>query len=97
MDDSDLLRQLDQLEDPRSQLSALWNREHDQLLIGRLLRRVQAQFNESTRQAFRRTVLDGADVREVAAELSMTPNAVTIAKHRVLKALRREGRGMLAD
>ena len=91
------LELLDQLEDPHSHMTAVWNREHDEVLVQRLLQIVEGQFNEATRTAFRRTALEGASVGEVAEELSLSHNAVTIAKHRVLKALRKAGRGMLGE
>jgi hypothetical protein len=46
-------------------------------------------------QAFRRTALDGLPPEQVAGELGLSPNAVVIAKCRVLKALRREASGLL--
>lgn len=93
--ESDFQQELQQLEDPCSELSGIWDREHDRMLVTQLLRRLERQFSESTRTAFRRVVLEGAAVDVVAAELNMSVNAVTVAKHRVLKELRRQGRGLL--
>jgi RNA polymerase sigma-70 factor (ECF subfamily) len=44
---------------------------------------------------FARFVLDGLPADEVAAELGTTPNAVYIAKSRVLARLREEAGGLL--
>lgn len=93
--DSDLAALLDQLEDPTSSLSHLWDQEHDQHVVRRLLARIEPQFAPSTWQAFHRIVLDGARPDTVAAELGMTVNAVFIAKSRVLQRLRAEGRDLL--
>src|SRR5438132_3479657 len=42
--DSDLARQLDELEDPHSTLSQLWDREHDRHVAQRLLELIQPEF-----------------------------------------------------
>ncbi len=94
---TDFVRSLEQLEDPNSGLSRLWCREHDRHLLQALLSQVEARFSASTVTAFRRVVLDGEEAKKVAAELGMSPNAVVIAKCRVLKELRREGGGLLGD
>ena len=95
--ESDFLQQLNQLEDPNSQLSQLWNAEHDRLLIRQLLATVEPQFSESTRESFRRIVLCGDDLDQVAKDLGLSRNAVVIAKHRVLKALRHAGEGLIGE
>jgi RNA polymerase sigma factor (sigma-70 family) len=93
--DSDFVGMLDQLEDSDSSLSHLWDREHDQHIVRRLLAMIEPQFSQTTWQAFRRVVLDGARPETVAAELGLTVNAVFIAKSRVLQRLREEGRVLL--
>ncbi|HEY7428636.1 MAG TPA: sigma-70 family RNA polymerase sigma factor [Gemmataceae bacterium] len=93
--DSNLAEMLDQLEDPGSGISRLWDQEHDQHVARRLLAMIEPQFTPSTWQAFRRVVLEGARPDAVAAELGLTINAVFIAKSRVLQRLRAEGRELL--
>jgi RNA polymerase sigma-70 factor (ECF subfamily) len=95
--DSDFLRSLEELEDPRSELSQAWDREHDGQVIRLLTARVEGRFSESTQAAFRRIVFDEAAPEDVARELGLSLNAVVIAKCRVLKALRQEGRGLLGN
>lgn len=95
--DTGFLASLDELADPNSGLSALWNREHDRNLIQVLLSHVEKEFSESTLTAFRRVVLDGVPAAEVANELGLSLNAVVIAKCRVLKELRRGSRGLLGE
>jgi RNA polymerase sigma-70 factor (ECF subfamily) len=90
--DSDFAEILDQLQDPDSGLSHLWDQEHDQHVVRRLLAMIEPQFASSTWQAFRRVVLDGSRPDTVAAELGLSVNAVFIAKSRVLQRLREEGR-----
>jgi RNA polymerase sigma factor (sigma-70 family) len=93
--DSDLAKRLEQLEDPASGLSQLWDQEHDRHVMGRLLEQIEPQVATSTWQAFRRVVLDGKDEEIVAKELGLSVNAVFIAKSRVLARLRREAQGLI--
>jgi RNA polymerase sigma-70 factor (ECF subfamily) len=90
-----LQQALDEWEDPNSDLSRRWDREHDEHVSRRLLELIEPEFAPSTRRAFRRVVLEGAPAATVAAELGISVNAVFIAKSRVLGRLREEGRGLL--
>jgi RNA polymerase sigma-70 factor (ECF subfamily) len=92
--DSDFAALLDQLEDPSSGLSRLWDQEHDQHVARRLMDLIRPQFEEKTWKAFRRVVLDGLKPAAVAQELGMSVNAVLLAKSRVLSRLRQEMRGL---
>jgi RNA polymerase sigma-70 factor (ECF subfamily) len=92
--DSDFLEMLDELEDPNSNLTRLWDRQHDQHVARRLMELVQPQFEPVTWQAFRRVVLDGSKAAVVASELNMSVNAVLLAKSRVLSRLRQEMQGL---
>ena len=84
---------LDQLIDPHSDLSKLWDEQHDRHVLHSLLELVQMEFTDTSWRAFRRVVLDGIPARTVAAELNITVNAVLIAKSRVLARLRQEAGG----
>src|SRR4051812_36173529 len=46
--DSELAHRLDELASPESELSRLWDREHDEYVVASLLRRVQADFAPAT-------------------------------------------------
>jgi RNA polymerase sigma-70 factor, ECF subfamily len=59
-------------------------------LFYRALDLIRGEFEERTWQAFWRTAVDGAAPKDVAAELSMRPGAVRVAKSRVLRRLREE-------
>jgi RNA polymerase sigma-70 factor (ECF subfamily) len=93
--DSDFVRILEQLEDPHSELSRVWDREHDQFIVRRAMELIEPEFTPSTWQAFRRLAVDGAAVDAVAAELGLTANAVLIAKSRVFSRLRQEIQGLV--
>jgi RNA polymerase sigma-70 factor, ECF subfamily len=93
--DSAFEQRLDELEDPASGLSDLWNREHDGHVLRRLLELVQPEFTSHIWHAFRSVALEGKRAAEVAAELGMTANAVFLARSRVLRRLRQEARGLV--
>jgi RNA polymerase sigma-70 factor (ECF subfamily) len=93
--DSDFLRRLKELEDPHSELSRLWDQEHEQHVLRRALELIAPEFTQSTWRAFRRVMIEGAAVAAVAAELGLSVNAVFIAKSRVLSRLRTEVRGLI--
>lgn len=92
---SDFRQQLDELADDRSGVSEMWDREHDEFVMKRLMEIVRPQFEPQTWQAFSRQVVDGERADAVADELGMKIGAVYMAKSRVLNALRRESAGLV--
>jgi RNA polymerase sigma-70 factor (ECF subfamily) len=86
---------LDGLADPADALARAWDAEYDQHILAGLLDLVRDEFAPSTWRAFRRVALAGAAPAAVAAETGLTVNAVTLAKSRVLRRLRREARGLV--
>jgi RNA polymerase sigma-70 factor (ECF subfamily) len=60
------------------------------LLFRRATELMRAEFEERTWQAFWKVVIDGGRPAEVALELGMSPNAVYLARGRVLRRLREE-------
>ena len=93
--DSRIDELLQQLADPDSGLSRVWDEEHDRHVTQRLLQIIRGEFSEKTWLAFQRFALTDEPAETVAAELGMTVNAVFIAKSRVLTKLREEGRGLI--
>lgn len=91
----DFDRTLQQLEDSDSDLSKLWDQEHDQHVVRRLLELIQPEFEPATWRAFGRLMLEGRPTAEVAAELGVSANAVRIAKSCVLSRFRQEVAGLL--
>ncbi len=92
---SDFLAKLDELADPGSGVSRLWDREHDLQVSRRLMELIQPEFQPTTWEAFRRTVIKSEKPSAVAAELGVSVNAVLIAKSRVLRRLRQEMQGLV--
>ena len=93
--DSQFLDMLQQLENPESGLSQLWDQEHDRHVFRHLMEQVRPQFTPATWEAFRRFALDDESAEDVATALGMTTNAVFIAKSRVLRSLRELGKGFI--
>lgn len=93
--DNQMAELVQQLEDPHSGLSKMWDQEHDRHVTQRLLEMIRPEFTEKTWLAFQRFALQNEPAESVAADLQITVNAVFIAKSRVLSALRREGAGLL--
>ena len=88
---------LQELEAPESGLTRIWDEEHDRHVFRVLVERVRPEFTESTWTAFRRTAIEGASAKDVAAELEVSQNAVFIARSRVLARLKQEAQGLLED
>ena len=78
----------EQLADPDSELSRLWDVEHDRRLLDRLIEMVSTQFENKSIQVFREVVLHARDQKAVADELQMSVTAVRAAQSRVMSALR---------
>jgi RNA polymerase sigma-70 factor (ECF subfamily) len=64
-------------------------------VVRRLLELLEPEFEPATWRAFRMVVLNGKPTREAAAALTLAPNAVRIAKSRVLARFRRAIDGLL--
>ena len=86
---------LDELKDPNSGLSQLWDQQHDRHVMTRLLELIACEFSASTWQAFERHVLDEMPASQVAADLGVFVNVVLLAKSRILRRLRQEAQGLL--
>ena len=86
---------LAQLNDPKSELSVLWDQEHDRYVLRRLLELVEPMFEPATLAAFRRVVFDEVPAAQVAEELGISVGAVYLAKSHVLKKLREEAAGLI--
>jgi RNA polymerase sigma-70 factor (ECF subfamily) len=93
--DSDIDARLAQLDNPSSEMSLIWNREHDQYVLRQLLALAEPHFAKTTWTAFSRVALDGAKPDDVAREMGISRNAVIIAKCRVLSRLRQESEGLI--
>ncbi len=66
----------------------LWEEEWEQAMLARCLETARRELSDQALRVFEGVVRQGRPAEEVAAELSMTRDAVYVAKHRVLKRLR---------
>ncbi len=94
---SDVQALIAELQDPQSELSQQWDREHDRVVMRKLLDDLKDEFEPKTWLAFQRFALEQVPAARVAEELGMSANAVFIAKSRVLTRLRQESMGILDD
>lgn len=92
---SDIDLFIQQLEDPESSLSQVWNDEHQRSVFQYLVKVVRPKFSEETWQAFHDTSVLGRPTKDVAEEIGTTVGAIHTAKSRVLAELRRLGQGLL--
>lgn len=81
--------------DPQSSISRQWDDEHDRLVTRRLMEMLRSEFAPTTWKAFEGLTFKGQTAQEVATDLGVTPNAVYIARSRVLARLRQEARGLI--
>ncbi len=88
---------LHSLADPESDASRLWDEDHDRYVMKQMLEQLRDEFEPVTWQAFQGFALQSRPAAEVARELGVTPNAVFIAKSRVLSRLRQESAGLLDE
>jgi RNA polymerase sigma-70 factor, ECF subfamily len=86
---------LDGLAASNSEIAREWDLDHDRHIFQQLQAVVQSAFAPQTWEAFRRFAIEGAPAEQVAAELGLTVNAVTLAKSRILKRLREEAGDLL--
>lgn len=92
---TDFAAVIEQLSDPQSALSQLWDNEHNACVSAYLLNQIRSNTSESTWRAFQRFALDGLSADEVARELGVSANSVFIAKSRVMASLRKLGKGLI--
>lgn len=81
--------------DPADTVAEIVSGEYNSYLVNRALQMMQAEFEPSTWKACWEFVVGERPAGEVAAELGITPNAVYLAKARVLRRLRQELAGLL--
>ncbi len=87
--------QLMQLEDPASEMSRLWDAEHNQHVMQGLLTFIKSESDPIMWKAFTRQFFDNAKPTDVAADLGTEIGAVYLAKSRILRRLRQDGQGLL--
>lgn len=92
---ADLAALADQLDDDSSRLTHVWDADHDRFVLNRLLGLLAGRFSPKSLAAFRRLAISQEPPDAVAADLGMTIGAARVAQHRVLKALKELGEGLV--
>jgi RNA polymerase sigma factor (sigma-70 family) len=87
---SDVCRLLDAQPASDDEDSKLVDEQYERRLFHWAAEQVQADFRESTWQAFWRTSVDGRPSKQVAQELRMSVGAVYIARSRVMARLKKK-------
>ena len=87
---SSALAQMAQFPEPLSNDNELPDDHAERGLFARGLAQIKSEFENRTWAAFWQTVVMGRSAIDVAADLSMSPGAVRVAKSRVLHRLREE-------
>jgi RNA polymerase sigma-70 factor (ECF subfamily) len=83
------------LEDPASELSVQWDRDHDRHVFDKLLAAARVGCEPATLKAFELFAIEGRPAAEVAARTGLTENAVMLAQSRLLRRLRQEAAGLI--
>lgn len=82
----------DPTDDPATEAD---DREYRATITRRAMELMQADFEPAAWQSFWATVVEGRAATDIAVDLEITPNAVYLAKARVLRRLRSELAGLL--
>jgi RNA polymerase sigma-70 factor (ECF subfamily) len=82
--------QLEQIAEEPSASDPATEQEEEAVLFHRAMELMRVEFEERTWRAFWQVVVEGMRAAEVAAALGMSPNAVYLARSRVLRRLREE-------
>jgi RNA polymerase sigma factor (sigma-70 family) len=93
---SDMLRLLEQQSAPDPDRSALFDAEYRGELFRWAAERIRGEFRESTWQAFWLSCVKGQAIRDVAAQLQLSPGAVYVARSRVMARLKQKVQESLA-
>lgn len=90
-----MLAQLEPEREAPDAAALFWDAEYQRELTGRALGLLQTDFAANTWKAFWETVVEGRPPDEIARELGLSRNAVSIARCRVLRRLREELGGLI--
>ena len=75
-------------QEDEASLERLWEEEWREALIRQCLDEIRRDVDEKSVEAFELFAWKGLPAREVAERLGMSPNAVFINKHRIMKRIK---------
>ena len=91
------VQMLNQLEDPESEMTKRFNREHDKRVVRRLMDSIKTSFEAVSLEIFSRYVVDGCSAEQTAEELNVSVASVHQAKSRILRKLREQAGDLIDD
>ena len=74
-----------------------WERDYQRQLLGWAMEAIRPDYGHHVWKAFVETALRDREPADVAAELGMTPNAVAVAKYRIVKRLKAKAESVDAE
>ncbi len=86
--DSSQFKLVEELADDASQGSQIWNQEHNQYVVRKLLDHVANEFEPTTWQVFEAFVFEEQSASAVAKKFGVSEGSVWTTKSRVMKRLR---------
>ena len=81
---------LDELAADDDGLEQLWNRDYTTFVLREAFRILEGEFDALSRTVFTEVVVHGRAVNDLAQQLGVSPNAISMRKFRVLRRLRGE-------
>lgn len=86
---------LEQLADPNSQITAEFDRQHDQAVFRHAAEIVKGEVKANTWQAFEKHAINGEQAATVAEQLGVSINVVLLAKSRLTRRIKEEIQGLV--
>lgn len=86
--DEPVAKILELMEDPDSDLTHEFQRQHNLFVLQRLLDSLKSKFAAENLELFRRYCIAGEEPEDVASAMGVSKNAVYLAKFRIMRALK---------
>lgn len=90
-------RILNELEDPGSDVSDLWDSEHDSFVLNKVMQLIQREFDAREYEIFVQNCIKGESAKSISDQFEVTVGNVYKIKFRVLKRLKEAAEGLLDD
>lgn len=88
---------LEQASDPNSELSIIWDREHDLHVLKSVLQIVKNEFDPKVYSVFHRTAFTNLPAKQIADEFGISTGQVYKYKFRVMKRITEEAGPLIDD
>lgn len=95
LDDDSASKLLNDLEDPNSDISQLWDKEHDNYVLDQMIDLVRLEFDKRDFEVFTRNAIDGEPAKEISNEMGLSVGNIYKIKFRVLSRLKEVAAGLV--